>query len=228
MERPGTLVRGPHNTRGGPGPVHRVQTTHMEVQDPPMGVRTAYVGSRPHPWGPDAWECGTPGSIPEQGAGLEASCPIRRVLSRAFDCLVPYTTRIGRFAECLKHSANPEKHSVKSWPSVAPGKEGSANSTSAKASLPSTFYRALSNLCRVFCTRQRNLCRVYACAESPTLGKRRCYREQDFTECPTKSTQQSVEHSAKTQIPVVFVGAKAKTLPFAPAFVYLVAPAEAK
>jgi hypothetical protein len=166
MERPGTLVRGPHNTRGGPGPVHRVQTTHMEVQDPPMGVRTAYVGSRPHPWGPDAWECGTPGSIPEQGAGLEASCPIRRVLSRAFDCLVPYTTRIGRFAECLKHSANPEKHSVKSWPSVAPGKEGSANSTSAKASLPSTFSGTRQSLSSVLHSAKKSLPSVRLCRES--------------------------------------------------------------
>jgi hypothetical protein len=39
--------------------------------------------------------------------------------------------------------ANPEKHSAKSLPSVVFGKEGSANSTSAKASLPSTFYRVL-------------------------------------------------------------------------------------
>jgi hypothetical protein len=49
------------------------------------------------------------------------------------------TTGIGCFAECLKHSANPEKHSAKHLPSVALDKEGSANSTSAKASLPSTF-----------------------------------------------------------------------------------------
>jgi hypothetical protein len=55
----------------------------------------------------------------------------------------PTTTGIGRFAECLKHSTNPEKHSTKSLPSVTLGKEGSSNSTSAMASLPSTFYRAL-------------------------------------------------------------------------------------
>jgi hypothetical protein len=54
-----------------------------------------------------------------------------------------FTTGIGCFAECLKHSANPEKHSAKALPSVALGKEGSTNSTSAKASLPSTFSRAL-------------------------------------------------------------------------------------
>jgi hypothetical protein len=47
------------------------------------------------------------------------------------------------FAECLKHSANPEKLSAKSLSSVVLGKEGSANSTSARASLLSTFYRAL-------------------------------------------------------------------------------------
>jgi hypothetical protein len=55
-----------------------------------------------------------------------------------------FTTGLGRFAECLKHSANPEKHSAKSMPSVALGKDGSANCASVKASLPSTFYRALS------------------------------------------------------------------------------------
>jgi hypothetical protein len=53
------------------------------------------------------------------------------------------TTGIMCFAKCLKHSANPEKHSAKSLPSVVLGKEGSANSILAKASLPSTFYRAL-------------------------------------------------------------------------------------
>jgi hypothetical protein len=53
------------------------------------------------------------------------------------------TTRIGLFAECLKHSAKPRKHSTKSLPSVALGKESSVNSTSATAFLPSTFYRAL-------------------------------------------------------------------------------------
>jgi hypothetical protein len=46
------------------------------------------------------------------------------------------TTRIERFAECLKHSA-------KSLSSVALGKESSVNSTSAMASLSCTFYRAL-------------------------------------------------------------------------------------
>jgi hypothetical protein len=54
-----------------------------------------------------------------------------------------YTTGIGRFAECLKHSAKPDKHSTKTLPSVTLGKESSANSRSATASLPSTFYRAL-------------------------------------------------------------------------------------
>jgi hypothetical protein len=46
------------------------------------------------------------------------------------------TTGIDGIAECLKHS-------VKSLPSVALGKECSAHSASAKLSLPSTFSRAL-------------------------------------------------------------------------------------
>jgi hypothetical protein len=53
------------------------------------------------------------------------------------------TSGIGCFIECLKHSTKHEKHSAKSLPSVALGKEGSTNSTSAKASLSSTFSRAL-------------------------------------------------------------------------------------
>jgi hypothetical protein len=44
---------------------------------------------------------------------------------------------------------------------------------------------------RVFGTRQKCFCRVFSCAESPALGKRGRYREQDFTDCPTK------KHSAK-------------------------------
>jgi hypothetical protein len=53
------------------------------------------------------------------------------------------TTEIGCFAECLKHSAKPDKHSAKTLPSVTLGKESSANSTLATTSLSSTFYRAL-------------------------------------------------------------------------------------
>jgi hypothetical protein len=56
------------------------------------------------------------------------------------------TTGIEHFAECLKHSAKPEKHSTKSLSTLTLGKEISANSTSATASLPSTFYRALGKV----------------------------------------------------------------------------------
>jgi hypothetical protein len=69
------------------------------------------------------------------------------------------TTRSGRFVECLKHSAKPQKHLAKALSSVALGKEGSANSTSANASLPSTFSRALGKeVCRLSgSTRQRKV-----------------------------------------------------------------------
>ena len=50
---------------------------------------------------------------------------------------------------------------------------------------------------------KKRFCRVYFCAESPALGKRGHYREQDFAECLTKSTRQSVEHSTKSRILVV-------------------------
>jgi hypothetical protein len=60
--------------------------------------------------------------------------------------LLPYNqkhTNTCTLPESAKHSAKPEKHSTQALPSVALDKEGSANSTSAKASLPSTFSRAL-------------------------------------------------------------------------------------
>jgi hypothetical protein len=50
------------------------------------------------------------------------------------------TTGIDIFAECMKHSAKPEKHSAQALPSVTLDKEGSTNNTSAKPSLPSTFF----------------------------------------------------------------------------------------
>jgi hypothetical protein len=55
-----------------------------------------------------------------------------------------FTNGIDLFADCLKHSAKPEKHSAQALSSVALGKEGSANSTSAKSSLSSTFFGHLA------------------------------------------------------------------------------------
>jgi hypothetical protein len=54
-----------------------------------------------------------------------------------------YTTGRSSFVECLRHSAKPRKHSANTLPSVTLSKERSANCTSATASLPSTFCRAL-------------------------------------------------------------------------------------
>jgi hypothetical protein len=68
---------------------------------------------------------------------------------------VTFTTGHSFFAECRRHSAKVILHSTKALPSVTLGKERSANCTSATASLPSTFCRAL---CRVpFDTRQRKV-----------------------------------------------------------------------
>jgi hypothetical protein len=53
------------------------------------------------------------------------------------------TTGHSSFAECLRHSAKAILHSVKALPSVTLDKKRSANCTSATASLPSTFCRAL-------------------------------------------------------------------------------------
>jgi hypothetical protein len=89
--------------------------------------------------------------------------------------LVAVTTGIAAFAECLKQSAKPQKHSAKALPSIALGKEGSAHSASAKPSLPSTFSRALGKeVCRVpDNTRQRK-----AAVTAPGDG------DGVFAECP--------------------------------------------
>jgi hypothetical protein len=67
------------------------------------------------------------------------------------------TTGIGLFAKCLRHSANHEKHSVKSLPSVTLGKESSANCTSATAFLSSTFYRALGKDCHKVLDKEKSM-----------------------------------------------------------------------
>jgi hypothetical protein len=68
------------------------------------------------------------------------------------------TTGHSSFTECLGHSTKAILHSAKALPSVTLGKERSANCTSATASLPSTFCRALDKEF-AFDTRQR-ICRV--------------------------------------------------------------------
>ena len=66
-----------------------------------------------------------------------------------------YTTGLLEFAECLKHSANHLKHSANGSPSVTLGEQHSPKKVTAKPTLPSVFYRALSK----------------GFAECPTLGK---------------------------------------------------------
>jgi hypothetical protein len=66
---------------------------------------------------------------------------------------ISITTGHNSFAECLRHSAKAILHSAKALPSVTLGKERSANCTSATASLPSTFCRALGKVG----TRQRKV-----------------------------------------------------------------------
>jgi hypothetical protein len=56
---------------------------------------------------------------------------------------VATTTGEAHFAECLRHSAKQQKRSANALPSVTLGKEETAKKGSAKASLPSVFYRAL-------------------------------------------------------------------------------------
>jgi hypothetical protein len=56
---------------------------------------------------------------------------------------------------------------------------------------------------RVFGIRQIFFCWVSFCAESSALSKHGHYRKQDFVECPTESTRQSAEHSAKSRISIM-------------------------
>ena len=80
------------------------------------------------------------------------------------------TTGIDIFAECMKHSAKPEKHSAK-----ALGKEGSTNSILAKPSLPSTFFRVLDT--------DFAECQAVLGKENPP-SRRRGDRDGVFAECP--------------------------------------------
>jgi hypothetical protein len=57
--------------------------------------------------------------------------------------LLIITTGITFFAECLRHSAKAILHSTNPLPSVTLGKEHLANISSAKGSLPSTFFWTL-------------------------------------------------------------------------------------
>jgi hypothetical protein len=83
------------------------------------------------------------------------------------------------FAECQRMALG--KHAL---PSVRHGTlvkdNGRQLYTAADGPLPSGAVH------RVFGTRQICLCRVSFCAESPTLGKRGHYREQEFVECGTR------------------------------------------
>jgi hypothetical protein len=102
-------------------------------------------------------------------------------------------------AECQMKNTR-QRSLFAEYQSLALGKDNDRQLwTAADDPLPSAVIR------RVFCTRQRFLCRMYFCAESPALGKRGRYREQDFAECPIESTRQSAEHSTKSRIPVVIV-----------------------
>ena len=74
---------------------------------------------------------------------------------------VPITSRNNFFAECLKHSTKPERHSTNALSSVTLDKESSANCTSTTTSLPSTFYRALDKDFAECDSRQRSLSKLY-------------------------------------------------------------------
>jgi hypothetical protein len=66
-----------------------VQTVHVEVLDPPMGIRASHVRSGSHMQGSEPIIVplsiftprthGSTGHVPKRGAGPEASGPIRRV-----------------------------------------------------------------------------------------------------------------------------------------------------
>jgi hypothetical protein len=109
---------------------------------------------------------------------------------------VAHITGIGRFVEYLKHSAKPNKHSAKTLPSVTLGKESSANSTSATASLSSTFYRAVDKYftkCHSVLEKEKPSSRRLVTETTPlpsVLGDTR--QKITFTECPPTCTWQRV------------------------------------
>ena len=57
-----------------------------------------------------------------------------------------YTTGLALFAECRIHSAKALLHSAKGLPSAALGKPHSVKKVTAKAPLPSVFFRALGKV----------------------------------------------------------------------------------
>jgi hypothetical protein len=122
-----------------------------------------------------------------------------------FDCAGIFTTRIEGFAECLKHSAKPEKHSAKSLPSVTLGKESSTNSTSATTSLPSTFYRALSKdfaECQSVLGKEKRLSRRRVTETAPlpsVLGDTR-QRSYLFAECLQPALGNGSTSGARRQV----------------------------
>ena len=69
-----------------------------------------------------------------------------------------HTTGLALFAECRIHSAKALLHSAKSLPSVALGKPHSVKKVTAKAPLPSVFFRALG---KVFAECQKALGKLF-------------------------------------------------------------------
>jgi hypothetical protein len=114
--------------------------------------------------------------------------------------VLSFTTGHSSFAECLRHSAKAILYSAKALPSVTLDKERSANCTSATASLPSTFCRALGkekspSRCLVtvtdplpsvfFGTRQRGqFCRVSAITALGKDGSSGPHRQSQCQELP--------------------------------------------
>ena len=121
--------------------------------------------------------------------------------------LNPCTTGNRQFAECLRHSAKPEIHSVKALPSAALGKEQSSKNPSAKVSLPSATYRALGKAfaeCHVS-TRQKksdvNSDGLFASATSAALGKKISFFLKILYRVPYSCTRQRIFLFKKKSLP---------------------------
>ena len=71
---------------------------------------------------------------------------------------IVYTTGLALFAECRIHSAKALLHSAKGLPSAALGKPHSVKKVTAKAPLPSVFFRALG---KVFAECQKALGKLF-------------------------------------------------------------------
>ena len=94
---------------------------------------------------------------------------IRTEVTSQFVTVPPSTTGNSSFAVCHEHSAKPEKHSAKGFPSVTLGKEHTVATVLANSVFAECYTR--QTLCRVFF----GLCRVSVAHGKTTVSGSECF-----------------------------------------------------